>query len=118
MGITTVTLKIKNLHDPKKVIKADFLVDSGAAYTVLPKDLVEKLGIKDGFEQQFVLADGKVVKRKVGNALIEYQGREVASPVILGKARDSKLLGVLTLEALGLSLDPFERKLYKAKLML
>lgn len=118
MGLTTVSLKVKNPQIPSRTVKGDFLVDSGAAYTVLPKHLVLKLGLKPNFKQEFVLADGRKVVRDIGSAFIEYQGRETASPVILGKRDDSMLLGVLTLEALGLALDPFQRKLYPAKLML
>lgn len=118
MGMTNVTLTVKNPSNPKRSITDEFLVDSGAAFTVLPKKLVQKLQLKPKFEQEFTLADGKIVKRKVGSALVKFQDRETASPVVLGQTNDSKLLGVLTLEALGLALDPFQRKLYKAKLML
>jgi len=118
MGITKVTLKVKNPSDPKKVIQEDFLVDSGAAYTVIPKKYVGQLGLKPSFEREFMLADGRTVTRQIGNAIIEFQGQEVASPVVLGKKDDSLLLGVLTLEGLGFVLDPFSRKLYPAKLML
>lgn len=118
MGTTTVPLKITNPQDPSKTIEEDFIVDSGATYTVLPQKLVKKLDLKPSFEQKFTLADGKVVKRKVGNALVEFRGRETASPVVLGRKKDNPLLGALTLEALGLALDPFQRKLYKARLTL
>jgi clan AA aspartic protease len=118
MGMTTVTIKIKNPQNPSKVVEGDFLVDSGAAYTVVPQKLVRKLGIKPSFRQKFTLADGTTIERDIGKAFIEYQGRETAVPIVLGKARDSSLLGVLTLEALGLALDPFERKFYPATLML
>lgn len=118
MGTTTVTIKVKNPGDPSKVVEGQFLVDSGAAYTVLPQRFVKKLGLTPSYSQKFVLADGKIVERKIGKAFIEFQGRETAVPVVLGKEKDSSLLGVLTLEALGLALDPFERKLYPAKLML
>lgn len=118
MGLTTVTLEIKNPYDPKKGIREDFLVDSGAAYTVLPKRLVKKLGLKPNYTQEFVLADGSKIKRKISSAFVKFDGRETASPVVLGQERDSALLGVLTLEALGLVLDPFERKLHPAHLML
>lgn len=118
MGMTQVILKVKNLQDPRRQIRDKFLVDSGASFTVLPAALVKKLNLKPVYEKEFSLADGKVVKRKIGSALIEFRGEELPSPVILGKKNDSKLLGVLTLESFGLALDPFERKLYKAKLML
>jgi clan AA aspartic protease len=111
MGITTVTLKVKNPENSSKVIEGDFLVDSGAAFTVLPQRLVKKLGLTPSYAQKFTLADGKIIVRNIGKAFIEYQGRETAVPVVLGKEKDTSLLGVLTLEALGLALDPFERKL-------
>lgn len=118
MGITKVSLKVKNPKSPSKEFKGEFLVDSGAVHTVVPGEELRKLGIKPEGEEKFFLADGRVIKRKVGNALYEYNGKQRAAPVIFGRKGDSQLLGVLTLEALSLSLDPLKRRLYKAKLML
>lgn len=92
------------------------MVDSGASYTVVPEDVLRKLGIKPSGEEEFVLADGKIIKRKIGSAMYEYQGKEAAAPVLFGEEGDSLLLGIFTLEALGLSLDPLKRNLYKATL--
>jgi clan AA aspartic protease len=111
-----VTLKVKNISDPTKEVSDRFLVDSGADFTVLPEGLVKRLKIKPIAEEEFELADGNIVKRKVGNALIEYDGREAACLVILGEKDDAKILGTLTLESLGLRLDPLKRRLYKARL--
>lgn len=118
MGLTKVSLGIKSLDDPSKVVQEDFLVDSGAFYTVLPLWLVKKLGLKSKFEQEFFLADGTKVTRNMGDAFITFEGREIASPVVLGQKDDSALMGVLTLDAMGLILDPFSRKLHSAKLSL
>lgn len=118
MGLTKVTLQITNPEDPKKSLQDEFLVDSGTFYTVLPKKMVDKLGLRPEFQQNFSLADGTTISRPVGNAYVIFEGRKTASPVILGKANDSPLLGVLTLEGLGLILDPFQRKLHPAKLVL
>lgn len=54
----------------------------------------------------------------MGNALFFYKGEEGASPVIFGEEGDSTLLGVVTLEALGLILDPFRRELRPLPLVL
>lgn len=116
MGVTKVGLRIKNPANPKKVYESEFLVDSGATHTVVPAAALQKLGVKPQGEEQFVLADGKIIKRKVGSVLYEYEGIERAAPVLFGQKGDSNLLGVFTLEALGLSLDPLKRKLYKATL--
>lgn len=114
--MTTVSLKVKNIADPKKVFEGDFLVDSGATYTVVPKEKLAKMGVKPERVDTFALADGKIIKRKVGNALYEYKGVVAAAPVLFGEKGDDLLLGAFTLEALGLTLDPFKRKLYKANL--
>lgn len=116
--MTQVTLIIKNPGDPKKTAKIDFLVDSGAAYTVVPGAIVNQLKLKPSFEREFVLADGKKIKRMIGDAKIRFGGEEISTPVVLGKNGDSALLGALTLESFGLALDPFQRKLYRAKMML
>ena len=118
MGITHVMLTISNPENGKTEITDKFLVDSGASITVLPENIVRKLNIKPKYNKEFILADGKVVKRSIGSANIKFNDIEMPTPVVLGKKNDSKLLGALTLEGMGLSLDPFERKLYKARLTL
>lgn len=116
MGMTKAFLKVKNPQNPKKVYEGEFLVDSGAIYTVVPAGELKKLGIKPEDEETFFLADGTSIKRKIGNALYEYNGSQRAAPVLFGERGDSKLLGTFTLEALGLTLDPLKRELHKAHL--
>lgn len=118
MSLTKVKLILTNPTDKTRQTEADFLVDSGAHYTVLPKDLVKILGLKPSYEQEFVLADGKVIKRSLSGVIVRFQNRELPIPVVLGHAGDSALLGVTTLETFGLMLDPFQRKIYPSKLML
>lgn len=118
MGMTEVTLQIKSLANPKKKVIGSFLVDSGAFYTLLPQTMVKQLKVRPDHEQEFSLADGTAIKRKIGSAFIKFQDREIASPVILGEKNDTALMGTLTLEAFGLILDPFERKLHSARLTL
>jgi len=118
MGITTVSLTIKNPRNPNKKVTNEFLVDTGAHYTVLPESIVKKLGLKSSWIQEFSLADGKVIKRPIGGAIIRFENKELPAPVVLGEKDDSPLLGVTTLENFGLMIDPFKRKLYHSKLML
>lgn len=118
MGLTKVFLEITNPDNPSKSTKGEFLVDSGAFYTVLPKRIVDKLGLKPSYKQKFSLADGTEITRPISSAYILFEGRKIASPVVLGKTDDSPLMGTLTLEAFGLILDPFKRELHPAKLIL
>ena len=114
MGMTNVQLKIKNPRDPKREYEGRFLVDSGATYTVVPADILNRLGIKPQREEGFSLADGSIIKRKVGSALYEFEGKESAAPILFGEKGDALLLGAFTLEALGLTLNPLSRTLHQA----
>lgn len=116
MGMTDITLTVANPQDPGKKTKVTFLVDSGASFTSLPTIVVKQLGIRPKFEETFSLADASIIKRKIGNAFVTWQGREVATPVILGERGDKPLLGAITLESLGVVLDPLKRTLRPADL--
>ena len=116
MGMTKVKMIVKSPRNPSKKFEGEFLVDSGATYSVVPKEELKKMGIKPVREDTFFLADGNTISRKVGNAFYEYEGIEGAAPVLFGEKDDDLLLGAFTLEALGLTLDPLKRKLYKATL--
>lgn len=116
--MTNVTLSVKNPRDPSKSFDGEFLVDSGATYTVVPESILKRIGLKPQREEKFSLADGRIIKRSVGSALFAFEGRESAAPVLFGEKGDSLLLGALTLEALGLTLDPLKRTLHKALLRL
>ena len=111
MGLTFVKVKITNPANPKKSANLEFLVDSGAAYSVVPAAVLKRLGIKPTSKRTFILADGSSVERQMGNALFRLNGSEGASPVIFGQKDDSTLLGIVSLEALGLILDPLKREL-------
>jgi clan AA aspartic protease len=110
MAITFLKVKVINPEHPKKVKECEFLVDSGAVYSVVPRKVLKALGIKPTSSQEFILANGEIVKRSVGNAYFEYQGKIRAAPVIFGD-EGVFLLGATTIEALGMILDPIRREL-------
>lgn len=118
MGLTYVQATIANPAEPRRAARLKFLVDSGAAYSVVPASVLQRLGIKRGKTKSFILADGTEVKRSIGQALFRLNGDEGASPVIFGEEDDSVLLGSVSLEALGLILDPFKRQLRPLPAML
>jgi clan AA aspartic protease len=111
MGLTHIRVTIANPARPRKSVELEFLVDSGAAYSVVPANVLRKLGIKPRTKRKFILADGSSVERKMGQALYRLNGEEGAAPVIFGERGDSTLLGIVSLEALGMILDPLKREL-------
>jgi clan AA aspartic protease len=111
MGLTVLEVEVANPGKPRVTEKLEFLVDSGAVYSVVPARVLKRLGIKPLAKQEFRLADGSKIVRKKGGALFRYQDRVGVADVIFGEKGDSQLLGAFTLEALGLSLDPLRREL-------
>ncbi len=111
MGLTVLEIEIGNPAFPETTDKLEFLIDSGAIYSVVPTPILERLGIKPLVAQEFRLADGTKITRKKGGALFKYGERIGVADVIFGEEGDSVLLGAFTLEALGLSLDPLRREL-------
>ncbi len=118
MGLNALELEVGNPANPDVTEKVEFLVDSGAIYSVVPAPILEKLGIKPLAEQEFRLADGTKIVRKKGVAIFKYKGRIGGADVIFGEEGDSVLLGAFSLEALGLMLDPLKRELKPLPMML
>jgi hypothetical protein len=94
------------------------LVDSGAACSVVPRAILEQLGIQPIAEQVFGVANGARIRRRKGGALFGYGERAGVADVVFGEPGDANLLGIHTLEALGLGLDPLRRELTELPLML
>ena len=118
MGLTVLEVEVGNPANPEVTEKVEFLIDSGAVYSVVPSPVLENLGIQPLAEEEFRLADGSKVVRKKGIALFRYGERVGGADVIFGEEDDYKLLGVLTLEALGLVLDPLKRELKQLPMVL
>lgn len=111
MGLTVVPVVIKKSFDARKSATVDFMVDSGAVYSVVNSNVLRRLGCKPHRRKKFFLADGTAIERQIGDAYFEYAQIGGAAPVIFGEQGDSNLLGATTLEALELVLDPFRREL-------
>jgi len=118
MRLTYLDVEVGNPANPEATEKIEFLVDSGTVYSVVPEAILEKLGIKPLTTEEFILADGTRIARKKGGALFRYKEKIGVADVIFGETGDANLLGSLTLEALGLALDPLKRELKPLPMML
>jgi clan AA aspartic protease len=118
MGLTVLEIEVGNPANPEVTQTVEFLIDSGAVYSVVPTPILEGLGIKPLADEGFRLADGSKIVRKKGIALFRYRDRVGGADVIFGEEGDSNLLGALTLEALGLALDPLKRELRRLPMLL
>lgn len=118
MGLTIVRVRISNAHERDRHTDVDMTVDSGAIYSVVPSAVLREIGVEPERTETFWLANGRSVRRRIGHVRFAIQGSDGIAKVIFGRPGDSPLLGALTLESLGLSLDPLKRTLHPLKLMI
>ena len=79
MGLTHLEIEVGNPADPEVTEALEFLVASGAIYSVVPSAVLDRLGIKPLTEQEFRLTDGSKLVRKKGGALFKYGSRIAAA---------------------------------------
>src|SRR5262245_45486612 len=95
----------------EKPVKVRMLVDTGATFSVIPKALAQTIGVKPGGRPYRVtLADGRRVKCASGIVHYRIGKREAPGVILIGDVAEP-LLGVETLEALGLAVDPRRERL-------
>jgi clan AA aspartic protease len=99
-------------------VELDLLVDTGAMFSVVPASQLTKLGVSPARRMEFELADGSTIERDVGEVRFRYNGRSAISPVVFGGETDSAILGVVSMETLGLEVDPLRKTLRPTKLIL
>ena len=111
MGVTQVTVTIRNPADTERSWEGLFLVDTGSWDCLVPAKVLREIGIEPVGERQYELADGSPVRLKVGGARVEFMGDITFSTVIFGKDEAEPILGVTALESVGIEIDPRTQRL-------
>ena len=116
--MATIEAQVASLLDDGRRTTLSFHLDSGVSYTVIPARELEDIGIRPSGARTFCLADGQPVSRRIGEARITFRGETATCVVMFGEEGDSTLLGVTTLENLGLIFDPIRQKIMTLPMML
>lgn len=95
-------------------VSVDALVDTGATYTLLPRTVVTRIGVEPTEQDEFVLADGRVVERDVAIVTVRLDGKTRPTVCVIDDTAAEALLGAVTLEEFGLAADPVNRRLVPA----
>lgn len=111
MGIFTVPARVYTgfPNGERAPAEIELLVDTGATFSVVPRDVLTRVGVKPVEKREILTADRKLLRRERGYVGIEVGGRRVLSPVLFGEGEDFAILGAVTMEIAGLVVDP-ERK--------
>ncbi|MDZ4278278.1 MAG: 2Fe-2S iron-sulfur cluster-binding protein [Dehalococcoidia bacterium] len=86
-------------------------VDTGAIYTVVPRTVLERLGVRPYRTARFRLADGRVVEDEIGQTWIRVAGERGVRMVVFGDEGAEPVLGADTMEGLLLAPDPVHKRL-------
>jgi hypothetical protein len=82
----------------------EVLVDPTLVHSIVPT-VLERLRIHPWSERDFLAADGRKVRRKMGGVLLKQGDRVTNTNIVFGDEGESARLGRLAVEALGFSLD-------------
>jgi clan AA aspartic protease len=111
MGVTQVTVTIRNPAAPERAWEGLFLVDTGAIDSLVPRQHLEAIGLKPKAQRVYELADGSEVKMDITTGDIEFMGEVVGGTIIFGDPDTEPLLGVTALESVGIEVDPQNQRL-------
>ncbi len=115
MSTFSQTVRLEST-DGERSLEIDALVDTGAYFTLVPADLLTKLGVEPSGTRTVELADGSLVDFDIGEVVVSIGERTVTTPVLFGDNDGEPLLGAYTLEGLLLVVDPVNTRLIPLKL--
>ena len=115
MGTFRVDIAVENPARPgeKRTFKS-VLVDTGAELSWIPADVLESLGIERNKPWRFRQADGTVLERWSGIAVIHFGNNRAGDEIVFGLPGDMILLGARSLEGLNLRVDTVLKQLIDA----
>jgi clan AA aspartic protease len=111
MGLTHVTVVIRDLAKQGTPYEAEFLVDTGAIDCLVPRDELTAAGVSPEAKAVYELADGRPVEYEFGFARIAFLGEETVAQVVFGPEGAEPILGVVALESMGVVVDPVTKTL-------
>jgi predicted aspartyl protease len=115
MGSFRISVDVENPARPgERRTFQSVLIDTGAELSVFPAEVLESLHTQRGKKLYFRQADGSVLARWIGSALIHAAGTWTTDDVVFGEPGDLILLGARSLEGLNVRIDPVSKRLVDA----
>jgi clan AA aspartic protease len=113
MGMFKKRVKVSNSKKTEMFFEEEFWIDTGAMYSFVPEDLLERIGVEPSATRNLVLADGRQEKRLLGFCDFQIEGLEgaIPCPVIFAPKGSLLLIGATALENFGVEVDPIQKRL-------
>lgn len=112
MGLTHVPVTVSNLITGDS-FTANFLIDTGYTESMIPASALRKIGIEPEGKRTYELANGQLEDYEIGFAAISFLDERIAGQVLFGPENAEPLLGVISLEAAGIVVDPKNQSIRK-----
>ena len=87
------------------------LVDTGAANTAFPASQLRRMGVSLHRKAIFELADGRQTELDIGRTWVRVNGDQELTQVVFAEEGAEPVLGAVTLEEMGLAVDPVKKRL-------
>lgn len=111
MGLTHVTVTVRNPARRGQTWEGLFLVDTGSVDTLVPGKHLRRIGLVAKGKRTYELANGSEIRMPVTSADLEFMGDFVGTTVIFGPDDAEPILGVTALESVGIEVDPRTQRL-------
>jgi aspartyl protease family protein len=118
MGHVRVAVEIANPLEPDRSVSLpDALIDTGATRTLIPRRIADELGLEIRGSAEVQTAEGiQRVDRSFAGVTVN--GRESIGTVFISDTYPGVLICVITLEDLGLAVDPKGQQLIDSPFLL
>ena len=113
MCSVTASVIIGNPANRSRRWEGQFLVDTSATGSLVPRQHLEAIGIRPEGQRTYLLGGGTEIRMDIAVARIELMGEIVGGSVLFGDERAEPLIGVTALESLGIEIAPLNQQLKK-----
>jgi Retroviral aspartyl protease. len=111
MGSFSAKLRVWNPSSPDKVEELEAMVDTGAAFSWMHRDRLERLGVEKLRRIGFRAIDGSIIERDTDAVWVASSDFKAPDIFVMAEGADMEVIGVHTIEGLGLAADPVQKKL-------
>jgi len=113
MGSFSAKLRVWNPNSPERTEEIEAMVDTGAAFSWVHRERIERLGAQVLRGMGLRAIDGSIVERDTAAVWVASNGFTGPDTVVIAERNDNdmEVIGVHTIEGLGLAADPVQKKL-------
>ncbi len=116
MGTFSAKLRVWNPEAPEKVEEIEAVVDTGTAFSWIHRERLDRLVAQRLRRLEFRAIDGSVIERHTAVVWVGMQDRKGPDIVVIAEPNDMELIGSYTIQGLGLTYDPVQKKLINTEI--